>query len=69
MLLIMVINKIQECCIHLFRFGELLNISPKSFIFLKTSDSEFSYIEVWFTYGLLMVPLEMKRQNKYHFSY
>ena len=69
MLLIMVINKIQESCIHLFRFGELLNISPKNFVFLKTSDSEFSYIEVWFTYGLLMVPLEMKRQNKYHFSY
>ena len=30
-------------------FGQLLNISPKSFIFLKTFNSEFSYIEVWFT--------------------
>ena len=30
-------------------FGELLNISPKKFIFLKTFNSEFSYIEVWFT--------------------
>ena len=30
-------------------FGQLLDISPKNFIFLKTSDSEFSYIEVWFT--------------------
>ena len=30
-------------------FGHLLDISPKSFIFLKTFDSEFSYIEVWFT--------------------
>ena len=30
-------------------FGQLLDISPKSFIFLKTSDSEISYIEVWFT--------------------
>ena len=28
-------------------FGQLLNISPKSFIFLKTFSSEFSYIEVW----------------------
>ena len=28
-------------------FGQLLDISPKSFIFLKTFDSEFSYIEVW----------------------
>ena len=30
-------------------FGKLLNISPKNFIFLKTFNSEFSYIEVWFT--------------------
>ena len=30
-------------------FGQLLNISPKNLIFLKNFDSEFSYIEVWFT--------------------
>ena len=30
-------------------FDQLLNISPKHFIFLKIFDSEFSYIEVWFT--------------------
>ena len=30
-------------------FGQLLDISPKHFIFLKTFNSEFSYIEVWFT--------------------
>ena len=30
-------------------FGQLLDISPKDFIFLKTFNSEFSYIEVWFT--------------------
>ena len=30
-------------------FGILLDISPKNFVFLKTLDSEFSYIEVWFT--------------------
>ena len=29
--------------------GELLDISPKNFMFLKTFNSEFSYIEVWFT--------------------
>ena len=29
-------------------FGQLLNISPKNFIFLKTFNSEFSYYEVWF---------------------
>ena len=27
-------------------FGQFLDISPKIFIFLKTFDSEFSYIEV-----------------------
>ena len=30
-------------------FGQLLDISPKSFIFSKTFNWEFSYIEVWFT--------------------
>ena len=30
-------------------FGQLLSISPKNFIFSKTFNSEFSYIEVWFT--------------------
>ena len=29
-------------------FGKLLDISPKNIIFLKTFDSECSYIEVWF---------------------
>ena len=30
-------------------FAQLLDISPKSFIFLKTFNSEFSYTEVWLT--------------------
>ena len=30
-------------------FGQLLDISPKNFIFLKTFDSEFLYIELWIT--------------------
>ena len=30
-------------------FGQLLNILAQDFIFLKTFDSEFSCIEVWFT--------------------
>ena len=30
-------------------FGQLLDISPKNVIFLKTFESEFSYIEVCFT--------------------
>ena len=29
-------------------FGQLLDISPKNLIFLKTFNSEFPYIEVWF---------------------
>ena len=29
-------------------FGQLLDISPENFIFLKPFDSEFSYIKVWF---------------------
>ena len=30
-------------------FGQLLNISPETFMFLKIFDLEFSCIEVWFT--------------------
>ena len=30
-------------------FGQLLDISPENVVFLKTFNSEFSYIEVWFT--------------------
>ena len=30
-------------------FGQLLDISPKNFIFLKTFDSELLYIELWIT--------------------
>ena len=30
-------------------FGQLLDISLKKFVLLKTFNSEFSYIEVWFT--------------------
>ena len=29
-------------------FGQLLDILLKNFVFLKTFDSEFSYIEIWF---------------------
>ena len=36
-------------CVPNKSFGRLLDISPKNLIFLKTFDSEFSYIEVWFT--------------------
>ena len=43
MLLIIVIDKIQESYIFVPKksFGQLLDISPKNFIFLKTFYSEF----------------------------
>ena len=40
-------------------FGQILDISPKNFIFLKLFNSEFSYIEVWFT-DQNSEPLEME---------
>ena len=40
-------------------FGQLLDISSKNFVFLKTFNSEFSYIEVWFT-DKNSKPLEMQ---------
>ena len=48
-------------------FGQLLDILHKKFIFQKTFDSEFSYIEVWFT-DQNSKPLEIE-DNKHHFSY
>ena len=40
-------------------FGQLLDSSPKNFILLKTFDSGFAYIEVWFT-DQNSRPLEIK---------
>ena len=31
------------------QYGQLINISPKTLIFLKTMNAEFSEIEIWFT--------------------
>ena len=31
------------------QYGQLISISPRSFVFLKTMNTEFSEIEVWFT--------------------
>ena len=44
-------------------FGQLLDTSPIIFTFLKTFDSEFSYIEVWFT-GQNSNPLEIEDKIK-----
>ena len=40
-------------------FGKLFDISPNNFIFVKTFNSGFPYIEVWFSDQNLK-PLEMK---------
>ena len=40
-------------------FSQLLDISPEYLIFLKTFNSDFSYIEVWFT-DQNSKPLDMK---------
>ena len=42
-------------------FGHLLDLSPKHFIFLKTSDSQFWYIEVWFN-DQTFKPLEIEHK-------
>ena len=48
-------------------FGQLLYISPKNSTFLKTLNSQFSYIEVWFTdQNSKLLDVE---ENKHHFSY
>ena len=44
-------------------FDQLLDISPKNYVFLKTFDSEFSYIQVWFT-DQNSVPLEIEDKIK-----
>ena len=48
-------NRYQQASRALFTFvpnkqyGQLINISPHSLIFLKTMNTEFSKIEIWFT--------------------
>ena len=53
MLLMIFINKIREYCKNSFLIDLLINYSIfqlfENFTFLKAFDSEFSYIEVWFT--------------------
>ena len=48
-----IVSKIQDSVLYKFlpnkSFDQLLNISPKNFISLKTFDSEFLYIEVCLT--------------------
>ena len=47
----MIISKIQKYYIHLFQikpFGSVLEISPAIHIFLKTFNSEYDEIIIWF---------------------
>ena len=60
----MIIKMIQESCIHLFQINlsvifQLLGISPKKIIFLKTLNSGYSNIEIWFA----------RKRNRYNFTY
>ena len=41
------------------QFGQLINISPHSLIMLNTTNTEFSFIEVWFT-----DPNSIKRERR-----
>ena len=48
----MIINITQKSCIHFVlnkSFGQLLDILSQNCIFLNTFNSEFLFIEVWFT--------------------
>ena len=42
-------SRVMYTFVHDKSFGQLLDISPQNFIFLKTFNSEFLYIEVRFT--------------------
>ena len=48
--------------------NKLLDISPTGFIFLKTLNSDISYIEVWFA-DQNSKPPEVEKNNKYNCSY
>ena len=67
-------NKYQQDSIALHTFipnkssGQLLDISQKIYIFLKMFNSEFLYIEIWFT-DQNSKPLEIEDKNKYDCSY
>ena len=45
----MIISKIQDSFVPNKPFGSLLEISPTNHIFLKTFNSKYKNIEVWFT--------------------
>ena len=42
-------NAYQQHSVPTKQYGQLISISPHSLVFLKTMNTEFSQIEVWFT--------------------
>ena len=42
-------SKVLFTCAPTKRYGQLISISPHSLVFLKTMNTEFSEIEIWFT--------------------
>ena len=42
-------SRVLETFVPNKSFGQLLQISPKNFIFLRRFDSEFGYVDVWLT--------------------
>ena len=54
-------SRVLYTCVPIKPFGSLLEISPTNHIFLKTFNSEFQFIEVWFT-DQISQPLEIKNR-------
>ena len=48
----MIISMFQKFCLFLFPnkpFEQLINISPRFVMVMNTNNTEFSFVEVWFT--------------------
>ena len=43
------ISKVLFSFVRIKQFGELINISPHSLTMMNTINTEFSFVEVWFT--------------------
>ena len=65
-MIITIIQEIMQTFVPNKLHGQLLEISFKNFIFLKTFNSEFSYIEVCLLFKILSLDIE---ENKHYFSY
>ena len=59
-MIITIIQEIMQTFVPNKLLGQLLEISFKNFIFLKTFNSEFSYIEVCLLFKILSLDIEDK---------